>query len=254
MASKKKEEKIEYVNKQGKRLDGRTVDETRPIKIQVGVVPRADGSAYLEWGQNKVIAAVYGPRECLPKHTASPYKAVVRYTYRMATFSVPDRKNPKPGRRDIEISKVSAEAFEKAIFTEKFPNTAIDIFVEILDSNAGTRIAALTAASVAVADAGIPMRDMVSGVAVGRAGGKILVDLNKHEEDAPDAVDIPIAILPNSEEVVLLQMDGLLSKNEWVEARKKAFEAIKKVHELQKNALLKKYENVAENNNGSDSK
>src|SRR3989344_2500193 len=167
MAAKKKEEKTEFVNKQGKRLDGRTTDQVRPIKIQVGVVPRADGSCYLEWGQNKVIAAVYGPRECLPKHTASPYKAMVRYSYRMATFSVPDRKNPKPGRRDIEISKVSSEAFERAIFTERFPNTAIDIFVEVLDSNAGTRIAALTCAAVAVADAGIPMRDLISGVAVG---------------------------------------------------------------------------------------
>ena len=247
MASKKKEEKIEYINKQGKRLDGRTVDETRPIKIEVGVVPQADGSCYLEWGQNKVIAAVYGPRECLPKHTASPYKAVVRYTYRMATFSVPDRKNPKPGRRDIEISKVSSEAFERAIFTEKFPNTAIDIFVEVLDSNAGTRIAAITAASVAVADAGIPMRDLISGVAVGRAGGQIIVDLNKYEEDASDAVDMPIAILPNTEEIVLLQMDGLFSKKEWIEARKKAFDAIKKVHDIQKEALLKKYNATAEN-------
>ncbi|HIH21903.1 MAG TPA: exosome complex exonuclease Rrp41 [Candidatus Diapherotrites archaeon] len=246
MAAKKKEEKTEFVNKQGKRLDGRTTDQVRPIKIQVGVVPRADGSCYLEWGQNKVIAAVYGPRECLPKHTASPYKAVVRYSYRMATFSVPDRKNPKPGRRDIEISKVSSEAFERAIFTERFPNTAIDIFVEVLDSNAGTRIAALTCAAVAVADAGIPMRDLISGVAVGKAGGKIIVDMNKFEEDAPDAVDIPMAILPNTEEIVLLQMDGLLSKKEWLEARGKAFEAIKQVYELQKQALLKKYEQPVE--------
>ncbi len=165
----------------------------------------------------------------------------------MATFSVPDRKNPKPGRRDIEISKVSSEAFERAIFTEKFPNTAIDIFVEVLDSNAGTRIAALTAASVAVADAGIPMRDLISGVAVGRAGGQIIIDLNKYEEDASDAVDMPIAILPNTEEIVLLQMDGLFSKKEWIEARKKAFDAIKKVHDIQKEALLKKYNAAAEN-------
>src|SRR3989344_6374384 len=137
MAAKKKEEKTEFVNKQGKRLDGRTTDQVRPIKIQVGVVPRADGSCYLEWGQNKVIAAVYGPRECLPKLFANPYKAVVRYYYRMATFSVSERKNPKPGRRDIEISKVSGEALESSIFLERFPGTAIDVFVEILDSNAG---------------------------------------------------------------------------------------------------------------------
>ena len=125
--AKKTEETIAYVDKGGKRLDGRRADETRKIKIEVGVIPRADGSAYLEWGQNKVIATVYGPRECLPKHLANPYKAIVRYTYRMASFSVPDRKNPKPGRREIEISKVSGEALARAIFLERFPNTAISV-------------------------------------------------------------------------------------------------------------------------------
>ncbi|MFH0714635.1 MAG: exosome complex exonuclease Rrp41 [Candidatus Diapherotrites archaeon] len=239
--AKKKEEKVQYFSKDGKRVDGRKFDELRPIKIEAGLLPRADGSAYVEWGQNKVLAAVYGPREVLPKHKADPYKAIVQYTYRMATFSVPDRKNPRPGRRDIEISKVSGEAFEKTIFLEQFPNTAIDIFVEVLDSNAGTRIAALTAASVALADAGIPMRDLVSGVAVGKCDGKIVLDLNKTEEDASDAVDCPIAFLPNSEEIVLLQMDGLLTEKEWKEAQKLALEGAKKVYELQKEALRKKY-------------
>ena len=238
---KKKEAEVTYVDSKGKRLDGRKVDELRPIKITCGVVPRADGSAYLEWGQNKVLAAVYGPRECLPKHTASPYKAMVKFTYRMASFSVPERKNPRPGRREIEISKVCGEALEKAIFTERFPNTQIDINTQIIDSNAGSRIAALTAASVALADAGIPMRDMVCGTSVGRAGGKMIVDLNKDEEDAPDAVDIPIAVLPNTGEIVLLQLDGILSKKEWEEGYRMAVESAAKVYEVQKAALKAKY-------------
>ena len=238
---KKKETEVVYVDSKGKRQDGRKIDELRPVKIKCGVVPRAEGSAYLEWGQNKVIAAVYGPRECLPKHTASPYKAVVKFTYRMASFSVPDRKNPKPGRREIEISKVCGEALERVIFTERFPNTQINVSVQIIDSNAGSRIAALTAASVALADAGIPMRDMVCGTSVGKAGGKMIVDLDKNEEDAPDAVDIPIAVMPNSGEIVLLQLDGVLSKKEWEEGYKLAVEAIKKVYEVQKAALKEKY-------------
>ncbi|HZX19910.1 MAG TPA: exosome complex exonuclease Rrp41 [archaeon] len=239
----KKVQEITYVDSKGKRLDGRKVDELRPIKIKVGVIPRADGSAYLEWGQNKVYASVHGPRECLPKHTANPYKAVVKFNYRMASFSVPDRKNPKPGRREIEISKVSGEALERAIFLEKFPNTQIDVNVEIVDSNAGSRIAALTAASVACADAGLPMRDMVCGTGVGRAGGKIIVDLTKDEEDAPDAVDIPIAILPNSKEIVLLQLDGVMPKKEWEKAYEMAVDASMKVYEVQKQALKDKYLN-----------
>src|SRR3989344_3609967 len=233
---KKKEEQIIYVDSKGKRLDGRKVDELRPIKITAGVIPRADGSAYLEWGQNKVYAAVYGPRECLPKHKQNPYRAVLDYNYRMATFSVPDRKNPKPGRREIEISKVSGEALAASVMLEKFPGAQINVEVEVLDSNAGTRVAALTAASVALADAGLPMRDLVVGTGVGKAGGKIIVDLNKEEEDAPDAVDIPIAIMPNTKEIVLLQLDGLLTKKEWEEAAAAGIKACEKIYEIQKAA------------------
>jgi exosome complex component RRP41 len=224
-----------------KRADGRKNDEMRPIKMDVGIIPRADGSAYVEWGQNKVYVGIYGPGECLPKHTSNPYRAVLKYIYRMATFSVPDRKNPRPGRREIEISKVSAEALEKAAFLERFPNTQIELGVEIIDSNAGTRVAALTAASLALADAGIPMRDLICAVGVGKANGELLVDLDKAEEDAEDAVDIPVAIMPNSGEITLLQMDGLLKKDEWEKLAKMSMDAAKKIYEMQKEALMRKY-------------
>jgi len=237
---KKKEEKIDYV-KNGKRLDGRKVDELRPIKIEVGVLENADGSAYLEWGQNKVVVGVFGPREALPKHIQNPYKALVGYQYRMATFSVPDRKQPKPARREIEISKVSGEALEKAIFLERFPNTTIDVFVEILDSNAGTRVAALTAASLALANAGVPMRDIVSAAGVGKAGGEVMLDLNKEEEDAPDAIDIALAIMPRTEEIVLLQMDGMLTKKEWGQIIELGIKGCKEVYSMQKEALRTAY-------------
>lgn len=234
-------EEIQYLSKQGKRLDGRKVDELRPISIQTNVLHNAEGSAYIEWGQNKALVGVYGPREALPQHIQDPTKALVNFVYRMATFSVPDKKMPKPGRREIEISKVLGEALERAIFLEKFPNTTIDIYAYIFDSNAGTRITALTAAAVAVADAGIPMRDLVSGVAVGRAGGQLMLDLTKEEEDAPDAVDIPVAILPNSEEIVLLQMDGLMKKEEMKKALEMGLQGCKQVYDLQKQSLKERY-------------
>jgi exosome complex component RRP41 len=199
-------EEKKYVNKQGKRLDGRKLDETRPIKITAGVLDRAEGSCYLEWGQNKILAGVFGPREALPAHTQNPKQARINVTYRMATFSVPDRKNPRPGRRDIEISKVLAEALSRAVFIEKFPNASIDVFVEVLDSNAGSRVACLTAASVALANAGI---------------------------------------LPNSQEIVLLQADGVITKEELNQALKLGIKACQNVYELQKKALIEKFEATA---------
>jgi len=230
-----------YFNSKGKRFDDRSQFEHRPIKLKVGVIKRADGSAFVEWGQNKAIAAVYGPREMLPKHLADPNKATIRYHYRMAPFSVPDRKNPRPGRREIEISKVSSEALSKAVDLKQFPNTTIDVFVTILDANAGTRITALIAGSLALADAGIPMTDLVAGIAVGKAGGKVISDLNKHEEDAPDAVDLPIAMLPNTDEVVLMQMDGPLTEKEFYEVLEVARKSCHEIKDMQIKILKEKY-------------
>ena len=58
---------IKLIDDNGKRLDGRSTEELRKIKIEAGVLHRADGSCYLEWGNNKVLAAVYGPRELHPR-------------------------------------------------------------------------------------------------------------------------------------------------------------------------------------------
>lgn len=240
MSGRVKENMPDY-KKDKKRVDGRKMDELRPLSIKVGVLPNADGSAYLEWGQNKVFAAVHGPREALPKHTQNPYKANVKVTYRMTTFSVPDRKRPGPNRRDQEISKVLSEALTKAVFVEQFPNTEISVFVEVIDSNAGSRVACLTAASCALANAGIPMRDLVAATGVGKAFNEIIVDLNKDEEDAPDAVDIPFGILPNSGEIVLLQMDGLLTKEEWAKVNEMGYKACKEIYEVQKKALQEQF-------------
>ena len=66
------------IDKNGKRSDGRIIDELRQIKINVGIIRNADGSALIEFGKNKIIAAVYGPREVHPKHMAFSDRCVVR--------------------------------------------------------------------------------------------------------------------------------------------------------------------------------
>ena len=100
----------------GKRLDGRDKYELRPIKMEVGVMKNADGSAYIEWGNNKIFAAVFGPREVHPHHLAKPDKGILRVFYRMATYSVFDRKRPAPGRREKEISMIISNCIEPVLF------------------------------------------------------------------------------------------------------------------------------------------
>lgn len=239
------ESDVKLIDDQGKRLDGRKVDELRNIKIEAGVLHRADGSCYLEWGGNKVLVAVYGPREAIPRHTQNPLKAIVNAKYNMAAFSVEDRKRPGPDRRSREISKVISEALEKVILTEQFPRAAIDVAIEVLDAEAGTRVAGLSAAGVALADAGIPMKDIPVGCAAGKIAGQIVMDLGKEEDNLGEA-DLPIAISPRTDEILLLQMDGHLTLEEYDQAFDYAVKGCHIVSEIQKKTILDKYESILE--------
>ncbi|HTY46148.1 MAG TPA: exosome complex exonuclease Rrp41 [Methanomassiliicoccales archaeon] len=231
---------VKLIDDNGIRVDGRTLDELRPIKIEAGVLKRADGSAYVEFGKNKVLAAVYGPRECHPRHMQDPSKAIVQCKYNMIAFSVNDRKRPGPDRRSVEISKIISEALEYVVFTENFPRTSIDVYIEVLQANAGTRCAGLTAASVALADAGIPMKDLVPAVAVGKVNDQVVLDLQKEEDNFGQA-DLPIAMIPRTGEVLLMQMDGHMTMDEFDRAIELGVGACKKIYDLQKDALQRRY-------------
>ena len=125
-----KQEVVRLINDKGLRVDGRGLGELRPLKMEVGVLDKADGSAYVEHGKNKVMAAVYGPREAHPKHVALSDRAVVKCRYHMAPFSTTERKNPAPSRRELELSKVIREALEPAIMSEYYPRATIDILLK----------------------------------------------------------------------------------------------------------------------------
>ena len=235
---------IKLIDEKGIRLDGRSLGELRPIKIETDVLERADGSAFIEWGGNKIMVAVYGPREAYPKHTQDIDKAVIKARYNMAAFSVDERKRPGPDRRSVEISKVISEALQCAIMVEQFPRAQIDIYIEVLQADAGTRIAGLTAASVAVAAAGIPMRDLVVGCTAGKVDGKIVLDLGKEEDNFGQA-DLPMGILAKSGKIVLMQMDGDLTTEEFDEATAMIYDAAKRINDIQREALAGKYRALA---------
>lgn len=233
------------IDKKGLRIDGRKIDELRPLKLEVGVLSNADGSAYIEHGKNKILAAVYGPKEMHPKHLSLPDRMVLRCRYHMAPFSVQEHKSPAPSRREVELSKVIRESLEPAVFVEYYPRSGIDVFVEVLQADGGTRCASITAAALAIADAGIPMRDLVVACAAGKVDDKVVLDL-MDTEDKVGVADVPVAFMPNLEAVTLLQMDGVLTPEEFEKAVNLAIEGCKKIYVLQKEALKTKYMNVKE--------
>ncbi len=230
----------------GKRLDGRAFDELREIKIEANTVKNAVGSAYIEWGNNKILAAVYGPKEALPKHVSDPEKAIIKCRYQMAPFSsLEGHGRTGPNRRATEISKVTRETFENVIQLDKFPGSEIDLYIEVLQGDGGTRAAGITVAAVALATSGIPMTDLPYGVSVGKIGEQLVLDLNMIEDNYSDA-DVPIAISPRQGKVLLFQMDGSMSREQIMEALQMARKAGEVISKKQRDALRLPYEQIAD--------
>lgn len=235
-------EEVFFISSENKQLraDGRAYDELRPIKIKAGVLKRADGSAYVEVGGNKILASVYGPRETYIRRLLKPNTGVIKVRYNMAPFSVDDRKRPGPDRRSNEISKIAADALRPALMLESFPRSMVDISIEIIEAEGGTRCAGITAAAVALADAGIPMRDIPVGCAAGKMNGDIVLDLSE-KEDKEGQADVPVVILPRTGEITLLQADGKLTEDEFEEALDLAMEGCMRISKIQEEALKERY-------------
>ena len=222
-----------------KRPDGREFDEMRKMEAKIGIIKNADGSAMFRFGDTIAIAAVYGPKPLHPQHLQNPRRGLLRCNYDMLSFSVPERKKPGPSRRSQEISKVTEWALSNVIDLDQYPNTVVDVHVMILQANASTRCAGINAASLALASAGVSMKEMISAVSIGKIDDRIVVDLIKEEEDYEDgegATDIPMAFT-KSGEISLLQLDGQIQPEKLKEAIKIGREACKKIYELQKKTL-----------------
>src|SRR3989339_473960 len=188
------------------RIDGRKFDEMRKIEAKVGVIPRADGSAMFRIGNTWAYAAVYGPRNLHPKFLQDPQKGILRCNYNMMPFSgTGERVKPGGNRRSKEISLVTQMALLPVLNLDEYPNSAVDVFIELPQTEAGSRCAGICAASMALADAGLGMKDLVCAISVGRVDDQLVVDLDGSEESYPDGpvADIPVAVMPNSGRLTL---------------------------------------------------
>jgi exosome complex component RRP41 len=228
----------------GKRIDGRELDQLRPIEMRTDVINRANGSAKVKFGNTEAICSVFGPRELYPKWMQESESGILRCRYNMAPFSVDDRKSPGPDRRSVEISKVIRLALEPVLFLEDFPKATIDVFIEILQADGSTRVTGINAASVALADAGVQMKDLVTACSVGKIDGKLVADLCGKEDNYGEA-DMAFAMMPSKKKITLLQLDGALDKKEILTLLDLAVKSCEKIYEHQKDALREKYKEVS---------
>jgi exosome complex component RRP41 len=199
---------VEYVSLDGLRQDGRLGHEVRKIRCSSGALSRADGSAYYEQGNTRVLAAVYGPREPPTRARALHDRAVVFAEVSTAAFATPGRRRPRKGdRRAVDAAATLKAIFEGVILSKSLPRTQIDIYVQILQNDGGALVAAINAASIALVNAGIPMSDFVVACTVGYVDKQFVLDLSAVEVGA-DGPELTMAVLAHSGKVASFQLES----------------------------------------------
>jgi polyribonucleotide nucleotidyltransferase len=141
-------------NSDGRRLDGRKFNEFRQIYMKTGIIEQAAGSAYLEMNNTKVIVGVYGPRQTPKMEFSEVGKLECEFKYTSFACKGLHKSYPQD-KEEKENSSAMKSALEVSIILEKFPKSVIDIYALVLESGGGALSAAITCASLALADAGI---------------------------------------------------------------------------------------------------
>lgn len=207
----------QQVLEEGVRLDGRGYEEFRAVFLNTGAISQASGSAYAEFNKTKVMAAVYGPRPS-DRKTSFSEQGRLQCDVRLATFATRQRsKGLAQSADERDISAVVQAALEAAVQRHTFPKSNVDVYCLVLESGGADAAVAITAASLAIADAGIEMYDLVSACSVSRVGGQLLLDPTADESYHEDGA-VLLAMMPTANLVTQLVMTGEWSNSSSKEA------------------------------------
>lgn len=234
----------ELLSDAGVRIDGRKADELRKINCKLGVFDQADGSAYLEMGQTNVLAAVFGPHEVSRhggkmKNASLHDRAYVNCQYSQATFSTIERKRkPRSDIRSLELTNNMREIFDNVILTNLFPNSQIDIFLEVLQSDGSNMSACINAATLALIHAGIPIKDFVVSCSATLIDDHTLVDVSHFEESISSLPVFTLSMLPKSKQIVSMESTGRVPLDLIEKIIDRAVSGCEEIHQICKTIVL----------------
>ena len=200
------------IKDEGVRADGRKITDVRPIWCEVGVIPRAHGSAVFTRGQTQILscATLAGPNMAQELDGVDPLlKKSYMHKYIFPGFSVGEVKPLRgPGRREVGHGNLAERANVPALPDEKEFPYAIRVTSDVMESNGSTSMGSTCASSMALMDAGVPVKCMISGVAMGliKEGDTdiVLTDIQGIEDFLGD---MDFKVTGNSEGITALQMD-----------------------------------------------
>ncbi|XP_066268689.1 exosome complex component MTR3-like isoform X2 [Branchiostoma lanceolatum] len=227
----------------GTRQDGRADHDLRPVYLHAGVVSQATGSAYIELGQTKVIAAVYGPRE-IARREEFTMKGRLCCELKFATFSCRRRRQHMQDNQEKDVSLIVLQALEPAVCLDRFPKSQVDVYITVLQDDGSALAAAITCAAAGLADAGVMMYDVVTGCSVRQCGDRQLLDPSSSEEssqegeNAEDHGMVTVGLLPSLNQVSALVLDGHLPQQTAVQAVKTCISGCQGIYPILKDCLV----------------
>ncbi|MEJ5301308.1 MAG: polyribonucleotide nucleotidyltransferase [Thermodesulforhabdaceae bacterium] len=201
---------------EGRRIDGRGMSDIRPIEIAVGVLPRTHGSAIFRRGETQVLAVTTlgssSDEQKIEALTGETFKSFMLH-YNFPPFCVGEVKPLRgPSRREIGHGALAERAVQPILpDSETFPYT-IRVVSEVLESNGSSSMATVCGATLSLMDAGVPVKDMVAGIAMGlvKEGDKVAI-LTDIIGDEDHLGDMDFKVTGNDRGVTALQMDIKIS-------------------------------------------
>ncbi len=231
------------------RLDGRTPDKLRKIKVTQNYTKYAEGSCLIEFGGTKVICTA-SVEENVPPFLRNSGTGWVTAEYGMLPRSCDTRiAREKTSGRTYEIQRLIGRALRGVIDTTKLGERTIKIDCDVIQGDGGTRTASITGGFIALGDAilklkkqgmitDIPLTDYVAAISVGIYQGTLLLDLN-YQEDSKADMDMNVVMVGRGE---FVEIQGTAEHNPFSKKQvdallKLAEKGIKKLFQIQKNAL-----------------
>mmetsp|Transcript_1773 Transcript_1773/g.3829 ORF Transcript_1773/g.3829 Transcript_1773/m.3829 type:complete len:233 (-) Transcript_1773:5460-6158(-) len=188
----------------GLRQDGRKPHEIRRLGLELGVVECADGSALFTQGNTQVLAFVLGPRQA-PKD-----KSRINVFFSAARFSsIGERRRVVQGdKRSSEFEASACKVFERVVMMEQLQGSQVDIYAHVQQDDGSLESVALNAMSMALMDAGVPLRDLLVSCSSGFYDSVAFVDLNQQEANHSQMLsEYKVAIMPRSGRIAYISYD-----------------------------------------------
>ncbi|GIY35772.1 exosome complex component RRP41 [Caerostris darwini] len=231
---------IELLSDQGIRMDGRRPNELRKIECKLGVSKTGDGSAYFQQGHTTVLVTVYGPHDMIGrKSKALLDRALINCQYRTGPFSGANRnKQSLYDRRAQEMSNILQASFETVILTNLYPGSQIDMFFTVLHADGGNCSACINAGTLALINAGIPIKDFLCACSAGFVKETPIMDIN-HYESFLGGTELNLAILKKSELIACDEMTERIHIDHIGKIRKIAIQGCKDIYAIMDAAVRK---------------